>query len=83
MPNFISKILKSVLVFLFPITLVLGSARLAAEAYPAFEHVKVSCRSFLQSALLRFTSVLHPGHLDANHLSIKRYPFFAESDYVK
>ena len=43
MPNFISRILKTLLVLFIPIILVLGSARLlATDAYLAFEYGKTS-----------------------------------------
>ena len=84
MPNFINRRLKYVLVFLAPAILVPGSARpLAVEAYPAFEHAKARFLSFLQSALLRFDSVLQLVHLVENHLSIKQHSSFPGSDYVK
>src|SRR6266498_4592605 len=43
MPNFISRILKTLLMFLIPILLVLGSAHLlATDSYLAFEYDKAS-----------------------------------------
>lgn len=43
MPNFINRILKTLLILLIPIILILGSARLlATDAYLAFEYDKAS-----------------------------------------
>ncbi len=77
MPNFIRRILKTLLVFLIPVILILGAARLlATDAYLAFEYGKASFPPDLygftpqQRFILASTNIHYVrAHLPDNELS--------------